>query len=197
MPELQDDVELQEEELNEEELLSDDDNEVTISVKKKKRERKTFHKENNYFFDGNDDGATKAQTAVSDGSIKYTDGTGVDGLRVHSVIKGQKLDNEGGVIEEGTVECYVVARNKQYASDIYLEKLGYVVDLTFKKERKGRSASRIEAGYLSFGKLLAGMVDSGAPLDDALKLQWSYYQEGGKFAHYRDENGAWKEPTTD
>lgn len=193
-----------------------DSDEETIDAEDNttKRVRKTFADENVYVFDN------KEEAAKAKPTLRYTDKTDAsDGFRVWTISdKPRPKDDDD---EEGKEIAFVLAKNSAQAAEFYLLSKDRHTFLTSPMKRGGgggRRATKIESTTLQYGKMVCfqfvnksdistfGSTNEviGIPEKDGWKPNTpasvkadfeSWFSVGGKAAHYRDDNGIWKEAT--
>jgi len=165
---------------------------------KPKRERFILHKDNVYLFDTEE----ACKEHLSSKKLKYQTSTkDVEGFRSWRIVKEpvwqegtNKLTNP-----EATV-CFVLARNNDQASRLFLEKkLNYIPVLGIHKRRGGGPGKRkIEEVMRGYGMVLEMGIQLQTDPETKTQLKADFqnlFGPRGKYSHYRDENNAWKAVT--
>jgi len=187
----------------EEEVLEEEEETTAKSEVKTTKERKRFHGDNVYTFETEE----AALEHIKADNIVYEDDSPVPGLRIHKMVKGQVTDSQTGEITtEGQTTSFVVARNKSIACELWCEAVHNTQALLARPMRRGGKGGKrkIDANLLFIGKTIAmSIFVDGDPNNpqlaevnaDYLK-SFEIFEPIGDYAHYLDDNRAWKEPTT-
>ncbi len=206
--------------------LDDDDIEdVTESTNKTSTERKRLSSENTYIHNSSESAITARDSMkYEDGSeVKGFRVFGFasfskDQISKANDTKSKLLERKDRILQN--VTDFVVARNADIASSYLIEALGWRCGLfeTKVKVGAGRGKSVIQRSMLGYGKMLS-MLGFGTqaldgnhenikntpidhPEDSIVNAEYAktfkeFFGPGGKYDHFREENGDWKESTKD